>query len=118
MTRAYAVFLSAAVAVLAAASGAQAAGDIARGRATAIQDCAACHKVTATQPQPPAVMDKESGLATTAPTFTAIGLKYAGNAQGLRAFVHLPRYPMPAQEHTPSNLDDLAAYILSLHSDH
>ncbi len=106
--------LSGVLAALGLGSQAQAAGNIARGRETATQDCAACHKVTPAQAQPPAVLDKDSGLTTVALTFASIGLKYAGNPQALRGFIHLPQYPMPAQELSQSDLDNLAAYILSL----
>ena len=102
------------IAALAAASTAQAAGDIAHGRTKAMQYCAACHKVTDTQTQPPQVYDREADDHIQAPPFSSIAAKYAGNEAGLRAFVHLPQYPMPAQELSPTDLADLSAYILSL----
>jgi mono/diheme cytochrome c family protein len=107
---------AAVVIVVAAAGSALAAGNIAQGRAKAIQYCSACHRVTSSQVQPPAVYDRDAGQHIVAPTFAAIGQKYANNEAGIRAFVHLPQYPMPEQELSPTDLEDLSAYIASLRS--
>ena len=109
--------VAAAVVVFVAMTGsALAAGSVAHGRTKAIQYCSACHKVTATQAQPPAVFDRDADQHVFAPTFVAIGQKYAHNEAGIRRFVHLPQYPMPEQELSPTDLEDLSAYILSLRS--
>ncbi|MBL6853660.1 MAG: c-type cytochrome [Alphaproteobacteria bacterium] len=105
-----------ALTLIASFATAQGAGNIAHGRAKAMQYCSACHKVTATQPQPPEVFDREADDHIQAPPFTTVAAKYATNEAGLRAFVHLPQYPMPAQELSPTDLSDLSAYILSLNN--
>ncbi|HUO89567.1 MAG TPA: c-type cytochrome [Rhizomicrobium sp.] len=107
---------AAVVAFVAAAGNALAAGSVAAGRTKAIQYCSACHKVTASQAQPPAVYDRDADQHVFAPTFMSIGQKYAHNEAGIRRFVHLPQYPMPEQELSPADLEDLSAYILSLRS--
>jgi len=104
------------LAATALATAAQAAGSVAHGRAKANLYCSACHKVTATQPQPPQVYDREADDHVQAPPFTTIAAKYAHNEAGIRAFVHLPQYPMPSQELSPTDLADLSAYILSLNN--
>ena len=101
---------------LAMTAAAHAAGSIAHGRTKAISYCSACHKVTETQAQPPQVYDREADDHIQAPPFATIAAKYATNEAGLRAFVHLPQYPMPAQELSPTDLADLSAYILSLNT--
>jgi len=96
------------------ATSAQGAGSIAHGCTKAIAYCSACHKVTDTQAQPPQVYDREADDHIQAPSFATIAAKYANNEVGLSAFVHLPQYPMPAQELSPTDLADLSAYIFSL----
>jgi mono/diheme cytochrome c family protein len=103
-------------AIFALPAAAQGAGNIAQGRTKAIAYCSACHKVTETQPQPPQVYDRDAGDHIQAPPFRSIATKYAGNEAGVRAFVHLPQYPMPQQELSPDDLADLSAYILSLNN--
>jgi len=109
-----ALALAASLGLTAAAQAA--GGNVAHGRAKAMQYCSACHKVTATQPQPPQVYDRDADDHIQAPPFTTIAAKYAHNEAGIRAFVHLPQYPMPAQELSPTDLADLSAYILSLNN--
>lgn len=108
-----ALALSASFVLTAAAQG---AGSVAHGRAKAMQYCSACHKVTDTQPQPPQVYDRDADDHIQAPPFRTIAAKYANNEAGIRAFVHLPQYPMPEQELSPTDLADLTAYILSLNT--
>lgn len=116
MQRSWKTAVLAAFATVLLAAAAQAAGSISHGRTKTMQYCAACHKVTETQPQPPEVYDREADDHIQAPPFTTIAAKYARNEAGLRAFVHLPQYPMPAQELSPTDLADLSAYILSLNT--
>lgn len=92
----------------------EAAGNAVRGRATAIQDCSACHQVTAAQGQPEPTLNPDSGEQIAPPSFFAIGAKYAGNTKALRDFIHAPQYPMKEQDFRPQDLDDIVAYILSL----
>ena len=92
-----------------------ASGNVARGRAAAVQDCSACHQVTERQVPPAPVFDADSREQVAAPTFRAISNKYAGKERQLRAFVHLPRYPMREQDFLAPVFDDIVAYIRSLH---
>jgi mono/diheme cytochrome c family protein len=91
-------------------------GNPTRGRALAIEDCSACHQVTAQQSVPPTVRDPDADENIAAPTFATIGRKYAGDSRALRAFIVEPHYPMREQEFLPRDLDDIVAYIQSLHA--
>ncbi len=112
MTRAAALGLLALIALSAAAQAAPPGA--ARGRMLAVEACAACHKVTAQQRQPAPVADPDTGEKILAPPFTAIAKRYAGNADGLRAFITLPSHPMREQTFLPRDLRDIVAYIRSL----
>lgn len=90
------------------------AADAVRGRRLAIEDCSACHKVTAEQIQPAAVLDRDSAEHIVAPPFADIGRKYAADSKALRSFIHAPSYPMPEQQFLPRDFDDIVAYIQSL----
>ena len=114
VSKAAALALAASLGLTAAAQAA--GGNVAHGRAKANLYCSACHKVTETQPQPPQVYDREADDHIQAPPFKTIAAKYANNEAGLRAFVHLPQYPMPSQELSPTDLADLSAYIFSLNT--
>lgn len=105
-----------AIAMLAGASApAEArAANATRGRVLAIEDCSACHQVTARQSLPPPVRDPDADENIAAPTFAVIGRKYAGDPKALRAFIVEPHYPMREQEFLPRDLDDIVAYIRAL----
>jgi mono/diheme cytochrome c family protein len=89
-------------AVLAAAApfSAQAAGDLAQGKATAERWCSSCHAVGAT------------GRATdTAPSFGQIA--QTRTESYLRTFLSSPHPPMPRFEISRQDIEDLVAYIES-----
>ena len=94
--------------------GANGPGNAVRGRPLAIEDCAACHQVTADQKPPAPVLDPDLREQIVAPSFAAMSEKYAGNRAGLRNFIHQPQYPMREQQFLPQDLDDIVAYIQSL----
>jgi mono/diheme cytochrome c family protein len=108
-----------AVAVFAVASPALArTASVVRGKQLAIEACAACHQVTREQVAPPAVLDPDSQDRVVPPSFSAISAKYLGNEAGMRAFIVSPTHPMREQRFLPRDLDDIAAYILSLSATH
>jgi mono/diheme cytochrome c family protein len=86
------------------------------GSTLAAEDCSACHRVTAEQPQPPPVMMQESTSQETvqAPSFRQIARRPGRSADYLRAFIQAPHYPMPEQQFIPEELDAIIAYITSL----
>ena len=86
------------------------------GSMLATEDCSACHRVTAEQPQPPPVVMQESTSqeAIQAPSFHQIARRPGRSADYLRAFIQAPHYPMPEQQFIPEELDAIIAYITSL----
>ena len=92
------------LAVLLAASSAlaQTTGNPAAGQALAVQVCATCHKVTATQPNPPG----------NAPSFAAIADMSSTTEMALHAFFSTPHANMPNLVLTLPQQDDVIAYIL------
>ncbi len=86
------------------------------GLALAAEDCAACHRVQESQPQPPAVAANEttSQEKILAPSFREIARRDGRDAGYLRAFIQAPHYPMPEQQFIPEELDAIVDYIVSL----
>src|SRR5450755_3549546 len=85
----------------------------AEGRTLAIQACSACHQVTETQPPRSAVLNPDSLEQVHAPSFVQISQKYGKNTKRLRAFILLPKHPMPEQKFLPHDLDAIVVYIRS-----
>lgn len=107
------------VAVTLAAGAAPAQGGgltAADGKTLAQQYCAACHRVTREQAQPPDVaVDTGTGTETfQAPNFARIAARPTLSEAYLRARITNPHYPMREQEFIPEELDAIVAYILSL----
>jgi mono/diheme cytochrome c family protein len=86
------------------------------GLALAAEDCAACHRVQESQPQPPAVAIDESTSQelVQAPSFREIAGRDGRDAAYLRSFIQEPHYPMPEQQFIPEELDAIVGYIISL----
>lgn len=91
-------------------------GVVADGLALATEDCAACHRVQESQPQPPAVAINEttSQEKIAAPSFREIARRDGRDAAYLRTFVQQPHYPMPEQQFIPEELNAIVGYIVSL----
>jgi mono/diheme cytochrome c family protein len=91
-------------------------GVVADGLALATEDCAACHRVQESQPQPPAVVINEttSQEKILAPSFREIARRGGRDAAYLRSFVQQPHYPMPEQQFIPEELNAIVGYIVSL----
>jgi mono/diheme cytochrome c family protein len=88
------------------------------GLALAAEDCAACHRVQESQPQPPAVASNETASQelVQAPSFREIAGREGRDVAYLRSFIQEPHYPMPEQQFIPEELDAIVDYILSLKS--
>jgi hypothetical protein len=86
------------------------------GSTLAVEDCSACHRVTAEQPQPQPVVVQGSTSQETiqAPSFRQIARRPGRSAEYLRAFIQAPHYPMPEQQFIPEELDAIIDYITSL----
>jgi mono/diheme cytochrome c family protein len=84
---------------------AQDIGDIAVGRQLAETWCSTCHVVGPT---------RQSGASTGAPTFAAIARMKSTTPLSLRAFLQTPHSRMPDLNLSRDEIDDLAAYLLSL----
>ena len=67
--------------------------------------CSSCHVVGPTQAR---------GTSTGAPPFVAVADMSSTTAMSLRAFLATPHWRMPDLHLTRDEIDDLAAYILSL----
>ncbi len=91
-------------------------GVVADGLALATEDCAACHRVQESQPQPPAVAINEttSQEKVLAPSFREIARRDGRDAAHLRSFIQQPHYPMPEQQFIPEELNAIVGYIVSL----
>ncbi len=76
-------------------------GDVAAGRRLAREHCSACHAV-------------EPGPGTGPMGFAAIARMPSTTSMSLRAFLLTPHPRMPNYKHTPAEIDDIVAYILSL----
>ena len=91
-------------------------GVVADGLALATEDCAACHRVQESQPQPPAVAINEttSQEKVLAPSFREVARRDGRDAAYLRSFIQQPHYPMPEQQFIPEELNAIVGYIVSL----
>jgi cytochrome c551/c552 len=85
-----------------------------KGGIAANEDCAACHRITRQQRQPPAVADPDEARTIEAPTFNQIARQYAGRPTALARFIMAPRHPMREQEFPPHELKQIIRYIRSL----
>jgi mono/diheme cytochrome c family protein len=79
--------------------------DIVAGRQLASTHCSKCHLVTS---------QSDHGTVVGAPTFTAIANNSSTSVQSLRDFFERPHYGMQDLHLSRVEIDDLAAYILSL----
>lgn len=86
-------------------AGAQDPGDAAAGRRLATDWCSSCHSLG------PA---RDPGTSRRAPTFVAIARRLSTTPLSLRVFLQTPHDQMPNLQLTHDEIDDLAAYILSL----
>ena len=84
------------------------------GKNCAVEDCSACHQVTAGQKPPAPVADPDAEEWVPAPAFSRIASKYKGRDRELRAFILTPDHPMKEQEFLDSDLNAIVAYIHSL----
>jgi len=106
--------LLSAFALMLAAPANLAASPVDLGKDRAIEDCSACHQITASQKPPPPVADPDYDEWVVAPTFRQIALKYNGHERELRAFILTPDHPMKEQEFLDTDLNAIIAYINSL----
>ncbi len=99
-----AIIMAAAIgAGLAAAGAAEAAGDAEAGHALAQQWCTSCHVV------------EEGGKGPdTAPPFSAIARRHAGDPDWVRAWLSSSHPPMPNFNLAREHIDDIVAYLASL----
>jgi mono/diheme cytochrome c family protein len=84
---------------------AQEAGDVATGRRLSDTWCSSCHLVG-----PGSVR----GVSNGAPTFVAIAQQKSTTVLSLRVFLQTPHARMPDLHLSRDEIDDLAAYVLSL----
>ena len=84
---------------------AQDIGDAAAGQQLAETWCNTCHVVTSTP---------QRGASTGAPTFSAIARMPSTTPLSLRAFLQTPHSGMPDLHLSRDEIDNLAAYLLSL----
>ena len=84
---------------------AQEVGDVPQGQRLSETWCSSCH---VTSP------GTASGTANGAPTFTAIAAMKSTTVLSLRAFLQTPHGRMPDLHLTHDEVDNIAAYILSL----
>ena len=101
-------FLSIAVAAFfpLLAQGQEAGGDLAAGKALAVQTCAACHLVGTAQ--------KEPDRSKHAPAFATVANMPSTTGRSLYVFLHTPHPSMPNLVLSGKEADDVIAYILSL----
>lgn len=81
------------------------AGDPAEGHRLAQEWCASCHTIEPMQPPLP---------GSIAPSWSAVARMPSTTSLALRAFLLTPHPPMPDLKLTPTQIDDIVAYILSL----
>lgn len=92
----------------AAAAFAQGAGDVETGHQLAKRWCVNCHVVDSAQ---------TTGRATGAPSFAAVARMPSTTSMSLHAFLQTPHPRMPDFILSPSEIDALSIYILSLKPD-
>ncbi len=88
----------------AAAATAQEAGDARAGRAVAIALCLPCHAIDGASRDP----------ARVPPDFGAVANMPSQTALSLRVFLQTPHGAMPRYQLSPTETDDVIAYVLSL----
>jgi mono/diheme cytochrome c family protein len=88
-------------------AGAQQLGDIAAGRHLSQTWCGSCHLVAP---------DVDRAVSNGVPTFVGIARDQSVTALSLRVFLQTPHAGMPDLHLSRDEIDDLAAYILSLRS--
>jgi mono/diheme cytochrome c family protein len=93
------------LAAVAGAASAQDVGDVATGQKLAETWCSSCHLVGETH---------GAAVSNGAPTFAAIAADKSITVLSLRAFLQTPHARMPDLHLSREEVDDLAAYILSL----
>ena len=84
---------------------AQEIGDVAAGRHLSETWCASCHLVGS---------DTARGVSNGVPTFVAIARQKSTTVLSLRVFLQTPHARMPDLHLSRDEIDNLAAYILSL----
>jgi len=84
---------------------AQEIGDVAAGRQLSATWCSSCHLVAPSA---------SSGIVNGTPTFPAIARMKSTTVLSLRAFLQTPHARMPDLHLTRDEIDNIAAYILSL----
>jgi mono/diheme cytochrome c family protein len=85
--------------------GASTASDVTAGRSLAERWCSNCHVVGPAQ---------QRGTSIGVPPFSAIAQMSSTTPMSLPAFLMTPHPPMPDLHLTRDEIDDVAAYILSL----
>jgi len=90
-----------------AGAGAQELGDIAAGRRLSQTWCSSCHLVAP---------DVDRAVSNGVPTFVGVARDPSVTALSLRVFLQTPHAGMPDLHLSRSEVDDLAAYVLSLRS--
>ena len=103
-TSAAALMLSAVLADLAFS---QTPPSVARGRDLAERSCAGCHTIVGLEPR--------TIQGRLVPSFSAIAGGPHASAESLKGIISTPTHPMPAIPLSLAEIDDLAAYIRSLH---
>lgn len=97
--------LACVVALSAAPSAAQDSGDAAEGRRLARAWCSGCHRVDPAAPGP---------ASDAVPGFPAIAAMPSTTKLSIEVFLRTPHGDMPDLKLTQTQIDDVAAYILSL----
>lgn len=101
------VFLGFLVAGLASSAMAQSTRmppDPKAGHAIALRWCQTCHIVE----------ENQSHAVDSAPSFIDLARDNSLSADGLRAFLHAPKHPMPPLDLSSSQIEDMIAYINTL----
>ncbi len=88
--------------LMVAAQGADAA-DVQQGAALARQWCIGCHAV-----------ENQTNVSDLTPSFRSIARRRAGQTDYLKMYLVRPHAPMPPLNLSNREIDDLAAYILSI----
>lgn len=105
MVRSAAIVAAAFLAGLPAQASAQVLpGNVAAGQKLAQEQCSDCHAV-----------DQPTQASQKAPSLTAIANMRSTTSMSLHVFLQTPHYKMPNYRLTSQEIDDVVAYILSLH---
>ena len=89
-----------------AAAHGQTSSAIVRGQETAERACTGCHAIDSGQ--------RSTFQGTEVPSFRAIATRPNQTPERLQSFIMTPHRPMPGIPLTLAEVDDIAAYILSL----